>query len=71
MFFTFLSGNLFQMDAIARTLRALRILPLNALKELESHQPAGARLQDGVSCILSLVHRTKSVGAEWNEFNGS
>ncbi len=70
MFFTFLSGNLFQMDAIDQTLRTLRILPLNALKELENRQPAAARLQDGVSCILSPVHRTKSAGTEWLVQNG-
>ncbi len=54
MSFTFLSGNLFQMDTIAQTLRALRILPLNALKEFEN-QPAGARRKILVSCILSPV----------------
>gem|GEM_PF-5256216 len=47
MSFTFLNGNLFQMDAIAQPLRVPRILPLNALKELENH---------AVSCLLSPVH---------------
>ena len=51
----------YQMGALFQTLRALLILPLNALQTLENHL---------VSCVFAPVHETKSPGAEWVRLMG-
>ncbi|HHG90870.1 MAG TPA: hypothetical protein ENJ90_10400 [Devosia sp.] len=50
-----------QTGALFQTLRALLILPLNALQTLENHL---------ASCVFAPVHETKSTGAEWVKLMG-
>jgi len=57
-FFTFSSTSLLYMSALLQTLRALWILPLNALQNIENHR---------VSCCLVPVQQQNPLAQNgWN-----
>ncbi len=67
--FIVLDSDLLQMGIIPRTFQALGILPLNALKKLKNHQPAGREVTNGFWRFFACS-QVKYLNAEWTNLIG-